>query len=160
VQLGITACASLAIALGPIKGGVFVYFGITAEFRTGQGGGLTIGVMFLIRGEVSILGIVEACVSLLLEAQYSSGRLIGHGNLSIKIKICWCFTLEVSEDVTYQLAGGGGSAALRHPELNGLLAFNNSPSSGEAVTDSGYYLPAPPSQHYVEMAAKYIDLLA
>lgn len=169
VELGITACASLAIALGPIKGGVYVYFGITAQFRSGAGGGLTIGVMFLIRGEVSVLGIVEACISLLLEAKYTSGRLIGHGNLSIKIKICWCFTLEVSEDVTYELGGGGGSTGrLGNPELRGLTAFNRSDykalngSNNEPVTDVSGGIPFQPPdfQHYLNAATRYIDLLA
>jgi hypothetical protein len=162
VELGITACASLAIALGPIKGGVYVYFGITAQFRSGSGGGLTIGVMFLLRGEVSVLGIVEASISLLLEAKYTNGRLIGHGNLTIKIKICWCFTLEISEDVTYEIGGGGGaSAQLDNPsELRGLLAYNNSSvGSGSEVANS---IPLPPAvdDEYIKRAARYIDLLA
>jgi len=116
VFLGITAGAALSISLGPIHGGVFIFFGITAEFEAGGGARFAIGVMLLIRGEVSLLGIVEACICLLLEAQYdtTSGQLIGHGKLSISIEICWCFTLEISEEVTYTVGEGSKGNAQRH----------------------------------------------
>jgi hypothetical protein len=111
VSIGITAGASLAIALGPIRGGVYIYFGITVEYRS-SGGPVLIGIMILIAGVVSLLGIVDISISLLLEAQYGGGRLIGRGTLSAKIKICWCFTLEVSETVQYEF----GSAAQSETE--------------------------------------------
>ena len=41
-----------------ITGGVYVYFGITAEFQAGPGSKFAIGVMLLLRGGVSLLGIV------------------------------------------------------------------------------------------------------
>jgi hypothetical protein len=118
--------------------------------------------MFLLRVEVSVLGIVEASISLLLEAKYTNGRLIGHGNLTIKIKICWCFTLEISEDVTYEIGGGGGASAQldNSSELRGLLAYNNSSvGSGSEVANS---IPLPPAvdDEYIKRAASYIDLLA
>lgn len=102
VNMAMTASASLAISLAVISGGVYVYFGATASYSTGAEG-LTFGVMFLVRGEVSVLGIVSASIALLLEANYGGGTLTGHGQLSIKIKICWCFTLEVNEGITYTL---------------------------------------------------------
>jgi len=114
VDIGIVVSASVAIALGPIKGGVYVYFGITARYvlRPGdpENSGLTMGVLYLIRGQVSILGLVSASISLMLEATYRNKKLTGRGRFSIKIKICWCFTLEVSEQVEYTLGGGGGSS--------------------------------------------------
>ena len=111
VSIGITAGATLAIALGPIRGGVYIYFGITLEYRTG-GGPVLIGIVILIGGVVSLLGIVDISINLLLEAQYGGGRLIGRGTLSAKVKICWCFTLEVSETVEYEF----GSAAVSGTE--------------------------------------------
>jgi hypothetical protein len=106
VEIGITVSASLAIALGPIKGGVYVYFGITALYESGRG--LSFGVLYVIRGQVSVLGIVSACVTLMLEARYSPAtkQLVGRGRFSIKIKICWCFTLEIDREVTYTIGGG------------------------------------------------------
>jgi hypothetical protein len=123
IEVGITASASLAIALGPIKGGVYVYFGITARFDSG-GPGMTIGIMFLLRGEVSVLGIVSACISLLLEATYNSttGALVGRGRLSIKIKICWCLTLEVSTEVTLTLGNPHNRVAMGDWRSDTLVA--------------------------------------
>ena len=123
VDVAMTVSASLAISLAVISGGVYVYFGASARYAT-DGQGLTFGVMFLIRGEVSILGIVSAAITLLLEATYGSGLLTGRGRLSIKIKICWCFTLEVSEEVSYTLGTPGNQprSELGVPERRVLLA--------------------------------------
>lgn len=117
VEVGITVSASIAIALGPIKGGVYAYFGITALFQSGRG--LSFGVLYVLRGQVSVLGIVSACVTLMLEARYtpSTKQLQGRGRVSIKIKICWCFTLKVEQEVTYTLGSGGRARAL--PQRNG-----------------------------------------
>jgi hypothetical protein len=150
IEVGITASASLAISLGPISGGVYVYLGITGQYQSG-GPGLTIGVMFLVRGEVNILGIVSAAISLLLEAKYqsSTGSLVGHGRLSISIKICWCFTLEVNEEVTYTLAGGNPNktASLPH-RSNVLLASNAGPD--DAAVAGAFAAAEDPYQQYVE----------
>jgi hypothetical protein len=132
-DLGITVSASLAIALGPIKGGVYVYFGVTAQYRSG-GAGMTLGVMFLIRGEVSVLSIVSACISLLLEATYNSasGSLVGRGRLSISIRICWCFTLEVNTEVTYTLGSPSRAVASIPPRTQSFLASANALAQANA----------------------------
>jgi hypothetical protein len=149
VSLGITVSASLAIALGPIHGGVYIYFGITAEFQAGGGAKFAIGVMLLMRGEVSLLGIVSACISLLLEAQYdtTSGQIIGHGQLSISIKICWCFTLEISEDITYTVGEGNQGVAMMTGEGAHGLALMSPATPGPAPT-------------YVGLVEDYVNMLA
>jgi len=115
VDLAITASASLAIALGPIKGGVYVYLGITATFESGgANAGLSVGAMLLIRGNVDLAGIITASLSLLLEARYEHSRFKARGELSISIKICWCFTLSIHESVEYSVAApGSNSGSLR-----------------------------------------------
>jgi hypothetical protein len=127
VDIGLMASASLAIALGPIRGGVFIYLGVTAAFDSGGSTSrpLTIGIVLLMRGDVCLLGIVQVNVSLLLEAQYdgSTGVLRGHGHLDVSIKICWCFTLNISADVSYDFrAGGFSNNRMDRPEV--LLASN------------------------------------
>jgi hypothetical protein len=121
-DMAIAVSASLAIALGPIRGGVAVYVGVTANYDSARGGGLVVGLMVMIRGHVSILSIASATITLRLDAQYKGGALVGRGHFEIKIKICWCFTLEVSESVTYTL-GSGKSAALGRPEPVAQLAM-------------------------------------
>ena len=125
VEIGITVSASLAIALGPIKGGVYVYFGITALYESGRG--FSFGVLFVLRGEVNLLGIVSACIALMLQAEYNGneGTLIGRGRLSVSIKICWCFTLEIDTDVTFTLGSPSSPAANSSPAPAALLARAN-----------------------------------
>ncbi|MDP9121379.1 MAG: hypothetical protein M3O15_08440, partial [Acidobacteriota bacterium] len=117
-DLAIAASASLALALGPIRGGVAVYVGVTATYDSAQGGGLVVGLMFMVRGYVSILSIASATIVLRLDAQYKDKALVGTGQLDITIKICWCFTLEVHESVTYTL-GSPGSGSSRSGSLWG-----------------------------------------
>jgi hypothetical protein len=162
VSMGVTVSASLAIALGPIHGGVYIYFGITAEFEAGGGAKFAIGVMLLMRGEVSLLGIVSACISLLLEAQYdtTSGQLIGHGQLSISIKICWCFTLEINEEVTYTVGEGNQNSGQLRADRNKMLASNTSDKTDEASREiiASVLPPAPPT--YEKLVKDYINMLA
>lgn len=126
VDFVLTVAGSVAIALGPIKGGVYVYFGVTARYETG-GAGFTVGALLLMRGEVSVLGIVSVCLVQLLEAAYNPANkaIIGRGRVSLKIKICWCFTLKVNKEVSYTLGTKGDrrgevAAPARRVELASL----------------------------------------
>jgi len=161
VALVVTVSASLAIALGPIKGGVYVYFGITATYRNGSG--LAIGVLLLMRGEVSVLGIVSASISLLLEASYNTQTkaITGVGRLSIKIKICWCFTLEVEHELTYTLGKSGDRARLDQPEPapRGGAHFVNASWDGRRLAAGGDGDPASAVDIFDTIAHNYISLL-
>lgn len=122
-DMAIAVSASLAIALGPIRGGVAVYVGVTANYDSARGGGLAVGLMFMIRGHVSILSIASATITLRLDGLYQGGVLVGRGQFEIKIKICWCFTLEVSESVTYTLGRvGSGNTWMGGPQPVAQLA--------------------------------------
>ncbi|HEY6187461.1 MAG TPA: hypothetical protein VIW80_07275 [Pyrinomonadaceae bacterium] len=162
VSLGITVSASLAISLGPISGGVYIYFGITAEFQAGGGARFAIGVMLLMRGEVSLLGIVSASISLLLEAQYdtTSGQIIGRGRLTISIEICWCFTLEINEEVTYTVGEGSQSSSRLGLQGSAMLASNLAEGDDELNRSiiAAALSPATPSAD--ELVTDYINMLA
>ena len=54
---------------------------------------------FSLSGSARILGIANASVLLLLEAEHSGGSTKGHGVLDVKIDICWCYTLKVRREV-------------------------------------------------------------
>lgn len=141
VSVGITAAASLAISLGPIKGGIYAYFGITVEYSSSSTGrsDLRIGLLLLFRGEVTLLGFVSVGLCLALEAQYTSGGgLIGRGRVSYSIKICWCVTINVSTEVSYRFGAAGGGA--QQPMMAPAAAGGPSP--------------------YQTAAAQYVDMFA
>jgi hypothetical protein len=125
IDLRITASASLSIALGPISGGVYVYLGVTANFTTG-GGSSSFGVIFIVRGDVSICGIISAYVALTLSAKYNSQakNLIGEGRLDMEVKICWCFTFKVHQSVSYTLHVGDSKTAGLGTNQEVLLAYD------------------------------------
>ncbi|HEY3836966.1 MAG TPA: methyl-accepting chemotaxis protein, partial [Bryobacteraceae bacterium] len=110
VDFGIMASASLAIALGPISGGVYAFLGIRANFTTG-GPGLNLSAVLILRGQVNLAGIVSASICLELSVSDENGRLTGRGRFSISITICWCFTLSIDMDVAYSLGSGGQTTA-------------------------------------------------
>ena len=114
VDMALDASAALAISLGPISGSVHINLGMRFMFNSGQGD-LSLGIFLLIGGEVSILSIVSAQVMLKLEASYSGGVFTCRGLFSISIKICWCFTLEVHEEVQCSLGSGSNFAYLEEP---------------------------------------------
>lgn len=112
VSIGIVAGGSLAFAFGPVRGGVYIFFGIEAEFASSSAGGqsLNVAILLLVRGEVQVLGFLSVSLHLLLQAQYQQdGRLIGTGTLSISIKVSVFFTVRVSTSVRYEFAKGSGS---------------------------------------------------
>jgi len=112
-SIGVFASASLAIALGPIKGGIYAYFGIVVEHRaeTGKSSQLSVAIVLMFSGHVSILSFISIDLVLGLEAQYTSGGgLVGRGYVSLRIKICWCFTLKVSASVTYGFGNASGGS--------------------------------------------------
>jgi hypothetical protein len=108
VSIALFASAGIGISLGPISGGVYAYFGVTAEFRTGQS--LTLGVMLLFTGSVSLLGLVRVSLSLMLQAEYRSGQLVGRGRVEYKIKIGWLLTIKVKANVAYSFGKSAGNA--------------------------------------------------
>jgi hypothetical protein len=115
VNIGIAASASLAIALGPIRGGVYAYFGITVEYvgSDRRPSRLAIGLMLMFAGEVSVLGIITVGLRLGLEAQYTNGGgLRGRGFVSLSIKICWLVTINVNADVEYTFGASSGAHGL------------------------------------------------
>jgi len=151
VSIGIMASASLAISLGPISGGVYVYFGITVDYVGSNKGAsrLTIGLLLLFVGEVSLLGIISVGLRLGLEAQYTSGGgLKGRGFVSFSIKICWCITIDVQADVEYTFGNGsGGTAALQEASAFAHATF---PESALAAAPFDYAIAA----------GEYIDMFA
>jgi len=164
ISIGIVAGASIGFAFGPVKGSVAIYFGIELQFQAASGkrAQLSITIMLLVTGEVDVCGIISAAISLLLEATYrQDGSLTGRGTLSIRIKICWCFTLKVKTSVTYSFAkGSSGSEAQSNrlertvPALVGVAIADGAPddvsNSPTSEVRSDIYEVA--AEHYLKSA--------
>jgi ElaB/YqjD/DUF883 family membrane-anchored ribosome-binding protein len=157
VDMALDASAALAIALGPIKGSVHINLGFRFIFNSGQGD-LSLGIFLLIGGEVSILSIVSASVLLRLEATYANGAFNCHGLFSISIKICWCFTLSVSEEISCRLGSGGGIAYNESPRF----PWSEASDSYLALGPTAISTVPPPSelQQYPELAKRYLHLIS
>ena len=155
VSVGMAASAALELSLGPISGSVAIYFGIFANLLIGNRGGFQLGIMILITGQVSLLGIIDVSIALLLEAEYTSGGgLTGRGTVSMSIKICWCFTLSVNQSVQYTF---GKSQSKNQPAAQPIAA--NVIQAAPAVALDA---PQPPPfyQTYQDAARNYVNMLA
>ncbi|MGC1719560.1 MAG: hypothetical protein WA746_11285, partial [Isosphaeraceae bacterium] len=112
LQIGISAGASIAFDIGVAKGGIYFLVSLDVEWTEGSGGGhLAIELLISLQGEVSILSIISVSLLLALGAIYSDGTLTCRGVLALTIKICWCFSISVHEDVQFTLAHNSGSRA-------------------------------------------------
>jgi hypothetical protein len=108
LSIGLALAANLAFDIGVAKGGVYFYFKVGVEWSSSSpGGGLRISLEIAIIGEVEILSIISASVSISLIAEYDSatGSLVCTGRLKVRIKICWCFTISVNKSVEMVLKG-------------------------------------------------------
>ncbi|HKO58911.1 MAG TPA: hypothetical protein VJ276_23800, partial [Thermoanaerobaculia bacterium] len=118
VSIGISAGAFVAVNFGVARGSAGILFtaGVDffRDFRT-QGGRTLITLGVLVWGEFSILGIASASLRLMLSITYDAdkGSMIGRGTVEVSIKICWCFTLRVSQSVSQQFIGKGGGSRER-----------------------------------------------
>ena len=115
VSIALFASAGIGISLGPISGGIYAYFGVTAEFRSGES--LTLGIMLLFTGSVSLLGLVRVSLTLMLQAEYGNGQLVGRGYVEYKIKIGWLISIKVKAGVAYAFGNSKGNSAKKSPNL-------------------------------------------
>jgi hypothetical protein len=102
VTVELLAGVGLDFSFGPCRGFVYVQFGSSATYSTG-GAGLSVSVILLIYGGVDILGLLDINLTLMLSITYDGYSVIGRGELDVSIEICWCVTIEVQENITYNL---------------------------------------------------------
>ena len=163
VALSIAVSASLAFALGPIKGMVYVGVGITADFyaESGAPATLAIGAQLLILGQVDCAGLISVTISLLLTIQYVMGpegnSLVARGTLSISVKICWCFTFSFSATVEYAFhTSGSDSKAISAAPSNRGLSVPGVAGLFDGVLATGN--ETEPTT-YRDAATQYLDLM-
>jgi hypothetical protein len=141
VSLGVSAGAFVALNFGVARGSAGVLFTAGLDFYRNwlQAGtqDLSISIGLLVWGEFSILSIVSAYLRVVLRIEYRNGAMTGYGNVSVSIKICWCFTLRVNAPIRlpFKSKGGGGarSAAQENAPAFALAAAPARPAVRAAV---------------------------
>jgi hypothetical protein len=116
LEVGLEAAASLSVDLGVASGSVSVAVGVYLRLE-GDKGSLT--GYFRIRGEVEVLGIVSASITLELSLRYDfpTGKLVGRASLQVEVDVLF-FSASVSITVERRLAG---SSSASDPTLMDVL---------------------------------------
>lgn len=108
VSIGISAGAFIALNFGFAGGSAGILFTASVDFyrdwEAGKGS-TAISLGILIWGEFSVMGIASASIRIVLRVTYKDGSMVGNGQFSVSIKICWCYTLRVNRSVRKQFAG-------------------------------------------------------
>lgn len=118
--------ASLSINLGVASGSVSVMIGIYMRLES-EAGSLT--GYFRIRGEVDVLGLISASITLELSLAYEfdTGKMVGRASIEIEVEI-FLFSFSVTVSCERRLAGSNGD-----PTLSQVLGL---PDDGLPVVDT------------------------
>jgi len=123
LEIGLEACACLSVDLGVASGSVSIAVGVYLRLE-GDKGALT--AYFRIRGEVDVLGLISASITLELSLKYDfdTGKLIGRASLVVEVEVLF-FSASVEISVERRLAGAKGDPTMRQvmpPEPDGTNA--------------------------------------
>ena len=144
-RIAIAAGAGFDFSFGPVRGGVWFLLAVEVGWSSRSGGGLSIALLVILRGEAQVFGFISIGLSLRLEARYNADRSItAAGRLELEVKIGSFFKKKVSVRVRYVLARGSGGARRAAPAPAALL------------------LAAPqqdPPDEFDIAAGRYIDML-
>ncbi|MCW2636375.1 MAG: hypothetical protein JWQ99_2742 [Blastococcus sp.] len=110
LELGLEAAASLSVDLGVASGSVSIAVGVYLRLEADKG---LLAAYFRIRGEVEVLGLVSASITLELSLTYhfETGKLIGRASLVIEVEVLF-FSASVEISVERRLAGSKGDPTL------------------------------------------------
>ena len=129
LEMSLEAGACLSIDLGVASGSVSIMVGVYLKLE-GQGGSLT--GYFRIRGEVDVLGLISASITLELSLTYDfgSGKMIGRASIDIEVEV-FLVSFSVSVSCERKLAGSNGD-----PTYAALLDID--PTAGTAPAWDAY----------------------
>ena len=110
LELGLEACACLSVDLGVASGSVSISVGVYLRLEADKG---LLTAFFRIRGEVDVLGLISASITLELSLTYhfETGKLIGRASLTVEVEVLF-FSASVQITVERQLAGSKGDPVL------------------------------------------------
>ncbi len=126
-EAGAGGSAALGFAFGPVNGSVFITISIVLRYQKRLGGpespndGLSVSLLLVIAGSVSLFGIVTVYLGLRLSISYhESGRVDGLGQITVEVRISRFFKLKYSAQITYQLRGGSSTTQVKeNTEISG-----------------------------------------
>ena len=110
LELGLEACASLSVDLGVASGSVSIAVGVYLRLEADKG---LFTAYFRIRGEVDVLGLISASITLELSLayQFETGKLIGRASLVVEVEVLF-FSASVEISVERRLAGSKGDPTM------------------------------------------------
>ena len=110
LELGLEACACLSVDLGVASGSVSIAVGVYLRLEADKG---LLTAYFRIRGEVDVLGLVSASITLELSLtyQFETGKLIGRASLVVEVEVLF-FSASVEISVERRLAGSKGDPTM------------------------------------------------
>lgn len=111
LELGLEAAAALSVDLGVASGSVSVAVGVYLRLEAANG---VLTAYFRIRGEVDVLGLISASITLELSLTYEfpTGKLVGRASLVVEVEVLF-FSASVEIVVERRLAGSKGDPTLR-----------------------------------------------
>lgn len=122
LEVGLEATACLSIDLGVASGSVSIAVGVYLRLE-GDAGSLT--AYFRIRGEVDVLGLISASITLELSLEYDfdSGKLVGRASIVVEVEVLF-FSASVEVSCERRLAGSKGDPVLEdiYPPVDGANA--------------------------------------
>jgi len=120
LDMGLEAAAALSVDLGVASGSVSISVGVYLRLEGSAG---TLTGYFRIRGEVDVLGLISASITLELSLTYDfpTGKMIGRASIVVEVEVLF-FSASVEISVERQLAGSKGDpvlAELMPPDADG-----------------------------------------
>lgn len=109
VEAAAGASAALAFAFGPVQGSVYITLSVALSYRriSNNPGALSVSLVLVIAGNVSLWGMVRIFLVLMLRLNYhGNGALDAHGSLSVEVRVSRWFKLRYRTNVTYKLRDG------------------------------------------------------
>lgn len=113
VEAGVGGSAALGFAFGPVAGSVFISISVVIRYQKTIGDGpkgedgLSVSLVLVIAGTVSLWGMATIYLGLMLSIRYhESGQMDGLGQLTVELRISRFFKLKFSTQVKYKLRDG------------------------------------------------------
>jgi hypothetical protein len=124
LEMSLEAGASLSVDLGVASGSVSIMVGVYLKLEADKG---QLTGYFRIRGEVDVLHLISASITLELSLTYEfdTGKMVGRASIEIEVEVFF-FSFSVSVSCERRLAGSNGDPTFA--EILGVTTTGDSPA--------------------------------